>query len=198
MRLSRKVPSFLHIVQERLGASVPFSFCEFTTNSLVGKQGKGSYLSQSLKPEIFKKDFSRSSGYPTEGSPAPKSLRKHSLSKISILSTGDVTEGSISFTSSSLNESHSPLHGFGEIEEQEVFEISSRHQQWGKDGAYSSMRSGRGISANTSSLDVHRENSLERDEEEDSSHFVPPHLLVQRDTQSLFERPCSKRMINWT
>eukprot|EP00166_Cyanidium_caldarium_P005568 ctg_686.g367 len=31
-----------------------------------------------------------------------------------------------------------------------------------------------------------------------SDNFVPPHLLVRRESQSLFERPCPRRMINWT
>lgn len=37
-----------------------------------------------------------------------------------------------------------------------------------------------------------------KESKENTKDFVPPHLLVQRETQSLFERPCSRRMINWT
>jgi hypothetical protein len=37
-----------------------------------------------------------------------------------------------------------------------------------------------------------------KESKENTAGFVPPHLLVQRETQSLFERPCSRRMINWT
>ncbi|GJQ08762.1 hypothetical protein GpartN1_g553.t1 [Galdieria partita] len=37
-----------------------------------------------------------------------------------------------------------------------------------------------------------------KEPKENTKDFIPPHLLVQRETQSLFERPCSRRMINWT
>ncbi|EME32421.1 hypothetical protein Gasu2_05190 [Galdieria sulphuraria] len=51
-----------------------------------------------------------------------------------------------------------------------------------------------------------RENTLKsfnlpekpKEPKENTKDFIPPHLLVQRETQSLFERPCSRRMINWT
>ncbi|GJQ10644.1 hypothetical protein GpartN1_g2435.t1 [Galdieria partita] len=185
------------LVTGKFGSSVPFSIREISGDSPVGKQKRGGYLSQSLKPDIFRRDLTRTSLYVAEDPRGSRTLTKPPLSKLSILSAGEVTEGEISFTSSSLSESQTTMHGFGEMDEQEVFEFSSRSHLT-RESQVTSVRYGRGRSPSRNSFDTPRENSSERDEEEEESIFVPPHLLVQRDTQSLFERPCSKRMINWT
>ncbi|EME32727.1 uncharacterized protein Gasu_00920 [Galdieria sulphuraria] len=181
----------------KFGSSVPFSVREVSSNSFSGKEKMGGYLSQSLKPDIFRRDSKRLPGYSAEGLTGSRSVTKPPLSKLSILSTGGVTEGEITFTSSSHSESQTSVHGFGEIEEQEVFEFSSRNHV-ARESQLCSIKNGRGRSPSTNNFEIPRENSSERDEEDEENNFVPPHLLVQRETQSLFERPCSKRMINWT
>jgi hypothetical protein len=187
LKIARSASSGLFSIEEVSG----------TGKSLVGKQKRGEYLSQSLKPEIFRGDSTRTTGCSDEDLFGKKPWVRPPLSKISIVSSGEVTEGKLGFMSSSLNESQCSCSAFGEIDEQEVFEFTARHQG-ARETVASSIRYGRGRSSSRSSFDFPRENSSERDEEEEENSFIPPHLLVQRDSQSLFERPCSKRMINWT
>lgn len=184
----------------RYGTSVPSPIYPPSTRRLPKSQTESwKYTCPSLKTETLHSETRKDFLYTKQLHHEVRSTRTVISSKESLSSFGDSSdEGSLveegwRIRSCRIKESSTKDGDDLDIDEQEVFDFSSVSTSSGGNRVVSYRRN-RSFENKLND----RDESSERDDDVEKRQFIPPHLLVQRDTQSLFERPCSKRMINWT